>query len=97
MKTFNFPPAPSGHYFQIKRGMMASLKDSQRWRVVLVRRVWGIFPVEVSGAQFHDLQQDCVYRAAEQAREGYFVRRALKSADKVRKATNRVARRMDRM
>ena len=94
MATFDFPPPPPGHYYQIKRGMLNYFKTTagQEWRVVLMRKVWGIFPVEVSGATFYTLSQENVFKAADRAREGYFTRRRQAELNEVRKDTNFVQR-----
>jgi hypothetical protein len=93
--TFNFPTPPAGHYYQIKHGVLSNLTDGP-WRVVLMKKVLGFIPVEVTGALAAVLTQNEITKAADRARNGYFVKRALKDADYRRKNTNRVERRRNK-
>ena len=87
----NFPPAPHGHYFQVKRGVYSEYPGAP-WRVVLMRKVLGIFPVEVAGAEATGLMDEKIRAAADQAVLDFRTAQAEKAADRLRKAINRSQR-----
>lgn len=89
-KPFEFPPAPEGHYFQIKYGL-EDRYDAPRWRVVLMRKRW-IFPYEVAGHPVKHLTPADVYVASEQLLKSYLLQQEARHLDSRRKAANRRSR-----
>ncbi len=90
-QPFEFPPAPTGHYFQIKYGLEDHF-DAPRWRVVLMRKRW-IFPVEVAGQPLKHLRPSDVYVAAEQVVESFRLQQEVRHLNHQRKQLNRKSRR----
>jgi hypothetical protein len=93
-QPFEFPPAPTGHYFQIKYGLEDHF-DAPRWRVVLMRKRW-IFPIEVSGQPLKHLTPADVYVAAEQAAKNFQLQRESRQLDHQRKQLNRNSQRSNK-
>lgn len=89
-QSFNFPPAPPNHYFQIKNGLEDRL-DAPRWRVVLMRKRW-IFPIEVGGTELEHLTSDEVLSAALQTVQDFQLRQEARQANHQRKQLNRKSR-----
>ena len=89
-QPLEFPPAPTGYYFQIKNGLEDHF-DAPRWRVVLMRKRW-IFPFEVAGQPLKHLRPSDVYVAAEQAAENFLLQQEIRNLNHRRKQLNRKSR-----
>lgn len=88
-----FPPAPHGFYFKIRPSRSEAVRDVPDWAVVLKRKVWGLFPIEVGVGLTDRVTPDAINRAAEDAVADYEACLEWHRNNRARRAINRAERR----